>query len=455
MQRSIEEFLSQARVSDSVNLIYLSCHGVQDAAGKLYFAFSDTEKSYLRSTAVSADWVRDRINESRSRATVVLVDCCFSGVFIRGMRARSVAGPNLGALVQDLPQGSGVAILTASGEMEVSFEEEDPSAVSCSYFTAAVIAGISTGDADMNRDGRITVDELYEFVYGYVVNGPSPQRPRKLGMGEGSLVIANVAHSIEGSSFSSAQRSGGRAGDDSQSPFIAKQRNGVQPEQPRPHEPSATMSSPRVSGAETPTSFHGIVVSSGYSAPARHYPQVVPPVVGGPRPALGIPQPAAPGWRPPNSPHQFVSDPKSAGPRRGMWGRGPAIVGNVTLWVLAVFVGAIISAGSTETVAELIGYSKSTNPVWAALFALGFLGALLYLLVWLVSRRPMQGVYCLAISLAFPLLIQAIVLAADGFAWFGLPSILVWLAVLCGSVALFVRDVRSSRIQPHHDQPTF
>jgi hypothetical protein len=192
-QRAVEAFLSQARVDDALNVIFFSSHGLQDRQGKLYFAFSDTEKQYLSATAVAAEWVRDRIYESRSRSTVVLVDCCFSGGFIAGMQARSAAEADVDVLVRGLPEGSGVAVLTASGEREVSFEDIESAVVRPSYFTEAVVTGVGTGAADLNRDGRITVDELYEYVYHHVTSGPSPQRPRKLGMGEGSMVVAETS----------------------------------------------------------------------------------------------------------------------------------------------------------------------------------------------------------------------------------------------------------------------
>jgi uncharacterized caspase-like protein len=115
-QRAVEAFLLQARVDDGLNLVYFSSHGLPDRQGKLYFAFSDTEKQYLSATAVAAEWVRDRIYDSRSKATLVLVDCCFSGGFIAGMQARSSsADADVAVLVRGLPEGSGVAVLTASG----------------------------------------------------------------------------------------------------------------------------------------------------------------------------------------------------------------------------------------------------------------------------------------------------------------------------------------------------
>jgi hypothetical protein len=88
-------------------------------------------------------------------------------------------------------------VLTASGETEYSLERaEDRAAaqVRPSYFTEAVIAGISTGAADSNLDGRITVDELYSFVARRLRLGPSLQRPQRMGHGEGDLVIADAPH---------------------------------------------------------------------------------------------------------------------------------------------------------------------------------------------------------------------------------------------------------------------
>lgn len=193
-QREIEGFFSTARVTDTMNLLYLSCHGVQDKQGRLYFAFADTERAFLGSTAVSAEWVRECIYSSRSKATLVLVDCCFSGAFIKGMRARS-SGANVETLVHDLPHGSGVAVLTASGDTEASFEDADSVVVRPSYFTDALITGISSGAADLNRDGRVTVDELYDYIYDQVTRGSSPQRPRRLGVGEGVLVVSDAVRS--------------------------------------------------------------------------------------------------------------------------------------------------------------------------------------------------------------------------------------------------------------------
>jgi hypothetical protein len=191
---AIESFFTNARPRDR-HLIYFSGHGVLDARGELYFAFSDTRRSLLDSTAVSAAWIRSQVRASRAKTTIILIDCCFSGSFLLGMQARSDSDANVATLVRGLPEGSGVAVLTASGESEFSLEADERSEaiVRPSYFTEAVVSGIATGAADLDGDGRITVDELYSYVAQRIRESPSPQRPLKLDSGEGHIVVATVA----------------------------------------------------------------------------------------------------------------------------------------------------------------------------------------------------------------------------------------------------------------------
>ena len=187
---AIEDFFAEAHPSD-LHLLYFSTHGRPDDRGELHFAFADTLDDRLGSTAVAAEWVRARLGASRSRTTIVLVDCCFSGRFL-GLRPRSGGSADVGALTRGLPEGSGVVVLTASGETELSYERwagpDGPS-----YFTEALVTGIGTGAADLDGDGEITVDELYQYVFNRIVNGPSPQRPHRMGQSQGRVVISKVS----------------------------------------------------------------------------------------------------------------------------------------------------------------------------------------------------------------------------------------------------------------------
>ncbi|MEV4131460.1 caspase family protein [Dactylosporangium sp. NPDC049742] len=217
-QVAIDKFFGSANTRD-LHLIYFSGHGVLDMRGHLHFAFSNTQRQVLSSTSLSAEWLRDRMTSSRSRSTVVLLDCCFSGAFPHGMRARSGEEANVASLVPDVAEGNGIAILTASGRTEYSLEEiDDESGLPPrpSYFTEAVVAGIESGDADSDRNGKITVDELYEYVYQRVASGPSTQRPNKLGFGEGRVVVADVKQTVRTSSRTPSRDELHAAGADSE-----------------------------------------------------------------------------------------------------------------------------------------------------------------------------------------------------------------------------------------------
>ena len=70
------------RQKDDLALLYLSGHGVKDDRSDLYFAACNTRKrkeELVRSTAVSASFVRDRIRDSKAKCQIIILDCCFSG----------------------------------------------------------------------------------------------------------------------------------------------------------------------------------------------------------------------------------------------------------------------------------------------------------------------------------------------------------------------------------------
>jgi len=177
VNRAIEAFFNE-RTRDDLLLFYFSGHGVKDEDGKLYFATPDTNRKTLRTTSISASLVNDFMRRTRSRRQVLLLDCCYSGAFAKGMIAKSgVVGSSIGT--NDYFQGKGRVVLTASDAMQYAFEEDElveEGAVN-SIFTNAIVEGIETGIADHDRDGRISITELYDYVDTYVQERTPNQRP--------------------------------------------------------------------------------------------------------------------------------------------------------------------------------------------------------------------------------------------------------------------------------------
>jgi len=175
VRRRLSAFFDNRGVDD-VLLLHLSCHGLKDEDGRLYFATPDTEMDHLDATSIPSEFVNRQMTRSRSRRIVLLLDCCYSGAFARGLLSR--AGDRVD--IKERFDGRGRIVLTASSAMEYSFEGDEVAGQGQpSVFTSALVRGLSSGAADRNRDGFISVDELYEFAYDQVRAVTPSQTPGK------------------------------------------------------------------------------------------------------------------------------------------------------------------------------------------------------------------------------------------------------------------------------------
>jgi hypothetical protein len=183
--RGIAQFCHQADPGDLV-LVYLSCHGVLDDRGRLYYATIDTERALLSATAVKADWLNDQLDDCRARQQILLLDCCHSGAFAKGRKGDDALA------LKDRFSGRGKVVLTASRATEYSFEGATVVGEGVrSVFTRAVVDGLRTGQADRDKDGLVTVEDLYRHVYATVRDGKSRQTPELWAFGaEGDLLVA-------------------------------------------------------------------------------------------------------------------------------------------------------------------------------------------------------------------------------------------------------------------------
>ncbi|WP_244277411.1 caspase, EACC1-associated type [Geodermatophilus obscurus] len=184
--RELQQFLA-GRGRNDLLLVYFSCHGLKDVDGSLYFAGTDTEMDFLASTGVSAAFVNERVDACRSNRIILLLDCCYSGAF-----TKSATKGDLSVGVQERLQGQGRVVMTASNAMEYAFEGHHLSmeAPAPSLFTGTIVRGLSTGEADRDCDGRVSVDELYDYVYDNVRRETSNQTPGLFASLSGTLYLA-------------------------------------------------------------------------------------------------------------------------------------------------------------------------------------------------------------------------------------------------------------------------
>ena len=185
---AVEDFLDGRGTGDLL-VVYLSCHGLLDARRRLYFAATDTRKDRLGATGVESAWVLDQLEHCRARRQVLILDSCFSGAFAHGAKGEA----DLGLRDRFLGQGRGRVVLTASTATEYSFEGDPTDAVvpAGSVFTAALVQGLRTGEADTDRDGHVSVDDAYAYVFDQVQAAGAAQTPQRWLYGaEGKILLA-------------------------------------------------------------------------------------------------------------------------------------------------------------------------------------------------------------------------------------------------------------------------
>lgn len=175
INESIDEFFDQKRPDDLL-VLYFSGHGVRDELGSLYLAVRNTIRSRLRSTAIKSDYIREVMDQSRSKRQVLILDCCNSGAFTQGTKAAT--GVSIGT-ASAFEGGYGRIILTASDSTQFAWEGDRViGETDNSLFTHFLVEGLE-GKADLDSDGRITVDELYDYVYEQVRLATPKQTPSK------------------------------------------------------------------------------------------------------------------------------------------------------------------------------------------------------------------------------------------------------------------------------------
>jgi hypothetical protein len=202
IRREIAGFL-HGRDPEETVLIYVSCHGIQDERGKLYFAATDTDLELHYATAIRASDLLVELDDCLASKQILILDCCFSehedrrrpsdGDAGSQSFADASAGPRGEAELEQQLRGHRQAreVLTASRSFEYSFDGEPlGDEITGSVFTTGLVEGLRSGAADHDQDGHITVADAYEYAFRYVRAEGTPQSPQRwLSGGEGSGIV--------------------------------------------------------------------------------------------------------------------------------------------------------------------------------------------------------------------------------------------------------------------------
>jgi hypothetical protein len=175
IKTSIERFFSN-RQKDDLLLMYFSGHGLRNEAGQLFLAARNIKRNLLRSTGVAANFIKEIMDSSFSQRQILILDCCFGGAMVEGSKStKEIIGEPVQSALAFQNSGFGRIIITASESMQYAFDGQSVQGhIENSLFTKHLIEGLHSGKADVDKDGLIGIDELYQYAYRNVVPLQTP-----------------------------------------------------------------------------------------------------------------------------------------------------------------------------------------------------------------------------------------------------------------------------------------
>lgn len=160
LETTIESLVRSLHLGDTLIFFYAG-HALTTNGGELLLAPVGYDLRLPLSSAIPMDFVDTVLDENDVASAALLLDCCYSGI-ASGSQRRSVRSPDL--LLEAL-SGRGRVVMSATSRDQESREFE---VLGHGIFTAGLLDGIQTGEADVDADGVIGHSELFRHTYEFV-----------------------------------------------------------------------------------------------------------------------------------------------------------------------------------------------------------------------------------------------------------------------------------------------
>ncbi|WP_167613566.1 caspase, EACC1-associated type [Maribellus sediminis] len=180
----VEDFFLSATPDDQL-LFYYSGHGYLDLYGNLYLCARNSNTDRLTGTAVPDYMINSIIQNSSSKRVIVILDCCNSGKFKGSM---------------DIPKhllGEGRFVITSSRAKELSVDADEKDGYSA--FTKHLILALLSNEIDTNKDGYISLNEVYDYIIPRLEKETKQKPKRNFSGSGGEVAIGRSSEAAPGS----------------------------------------------------------------------------------------------------------------------------------------------------------------------------------------------------------------------------------------------------------------
>ncbi|MBP3518793.1 MAG: caspase family protein [Parabacteroides sp.] len=151
--------------------VYYSGHGVSASdGGDVYMLPADVKMRLIEKQGYSLNTLFEQLDKLKARSTTVFIDACFSGL---GKFSQSGTPLNLmhtkgvkvkPLLYQPWLMNPNFRVFTSSSVNQAALVLDEAHTGLFTYFLAIGLRG----KADLNADGHVTADELYQYIYSNV-----------------------------------------------------------------------------------------------------------------------------------------------------------------------------------------------------------------------------------------------------------------------------------------------
>jgi hypothetical protein len=171
IERAINVFLAKAIEKDIV-IIYFSGHGSPDPNNQknLFFLTYDAEPDSMASSAYLMDNLRTALEKFvKAKRVLIFADACHSAAISDpfGTRSTSEEKDLMVKYILNLAQSESSTLVFSASEVNEKSHESEKWGGGHGVFTWAILKG-ATGEADMDKNGVITIGELIDYTENLV-----------------------------------------------------------------------------------------------------------------------------------------------------------------------------------------------------------------------------------------------------------------------------------------------